>query len=122
MNPYTGEVEVRLGAESYSLRFTWDSLAAIETAHGENPNLFSPEVVASVAAIGFKTKHPEMTAERITELSPPLMPFAQTVQKALQWAYFGMESLPEDSDNAKKKTNPERGGLWPRIKQLWRRG
>jgi len=115
-------MEIRLRGQTYALRFTWDSLAAIEEAHGENPNLFSVDIVSSVAAIGFKEKHPELTAERIKAISPPLLPFAQSVQKALQWAYFGPEGIPEESEEEKKRASPIKGGFWRRIARLWRKG
>jgi len=121
VNPITGEVEVQLNGETFTLRFDWNALAAIEEAHGENPNLFTPDVVASVAAIGFKRHHPEMTAERIMEISPPLMPFAQTVQKALQWSYFGLEFIPDEDEDSKKKTSPDRGGFWRLLLRRWRK-
>jgi len=38
------------------------------------------------------------------ELSPPLIPFANDVQQALQWAYFGDKSVPEDDGVKKKRT------------------
>lgn len=121
MNPIRGAVDVELAGEMYTLRFDWNALAAIEAAQGDSPNLFDPHVVASVAAIGFAARHPELTAERIMELSPPLMPFAGIVQQALQLAYFGPES-PDVSDDAKKKSGPERAGFWRRIQRRWRRG
>ncbi|MFA5706800.1 MAG: hypothetical protein WDA41_10635 [Candidatus Neomarinimicrobiota bacterium] len=119
MNPITGEAEITIAGQAYSIRYDWAALAEVEAAHGQAPNLFSPDVVASVAAAGLKRKHPDMTAERIKELSPPLVPLAHAVQTALQWAYFGDEGIPEDTGDKKKAT---RGGLSGRIKRLFRRG
>ena len=121
MNRITGEVDVRIEGKTYYLRFDWNCLAAIEEAHGDSPNLFNPDVVASIAAIGFRRKHPDMTPERIKELSPPLMPFAASVQQALQWAYFGLDELPEESTGAKKKTGLRRLGFWKPINWPWRK-
>lgn len=121
MNPITGEAEVRIDGAAYTIRYDWDSLAAIEEAHGESPNLFDPDVIASVAAIGFRRHHPDLTAERIKALSPPLVPFAAQVQQALQWAYFGPDGVPEESGGAKKKTDPARVGFWRRIRRPWRK-
>ncbi|GAF93543.1 unnamed protein product, partial [marine sediment metagenome] len=116
MNPITGEHDIEIGGQRYTVRFDWDALAEVTTKHGDSPNLFSPDVVASVASIGMKKHHPEMTPERIKELSPPLVPFAKSIQTALQYAYFGDEALPEDS---KKKKSPRKGGLCQGIRRLF---
>lgn len=122
MNAITGTVEISLSGQSYTLRFDWDGLAAIEVTHGENPNLFDVDTVASIAAIGFRRQHPELTAAKIKELSPPLLPFALLVQQALQWAYFGPEGMPDEPEDAKKKTTPKKTGFWKRIVPPWPRG
>lgn len=122
MNAITGAVEVSISGQLYTLRFDWDGLAAMEAAHGENPNLFDVDVVASIAAIGFHQHHPELTAARIKELSPPLLPFALLVQQALQWAYFGPEGIPEEPEDAKKKTSLKKTGFWKHIVLPWFRG
>lgn len=119
MNPITGEHDITIAGRPYTLRYDWAALAEVESAHGQAPNLFSPDVVASVAAAGLKRQHPEMTAERIKELSPPLVPLAHAVQTALQWAYFGAEGIPDDAGD-KKKATPS--GLFGRIRSLFRRG
>jgi hypothetical protein len=116
-NPITGEAQVEIQGKQYTLRFDWEAIAAVNAVHGDGPNMFDPVVVASVAAIGMKKYHPEMTAERIRELSPPLIPFAAAVQQALQWAYFGAEAPP--AGKAEKKSLPlGRTGWWRRIRQL----
>jgi len=117
MNYITGEAEVKINGKDYTLRYDWGCLSEIETAHGDNPNLFNPDIVASVASIGLKKRYPEMTPEHIKELSPPLIPFAKAVQLAMQYAYFGQEAIPKDSE----KKNLKRVGLLQHIKQLFRK-
>jgi len=112
MNPVTGEKEVTMGGQRYVLRFTWRALAEIEKKHGEHPDMFDPETVASVAAAGMRERHPDMTSERIMDLSPPLVPFARAVQEALAWAYFGGEAVPEDAAAKGKKKDPREAGPW----------
>jgi hypothetical protein len=119
MNKITGEVPVEIGGREYVLRFDWQALADVEQAHGGSPNLFAPDVVASVAAFGLRKRHPEMTAQRIKDASPPLIPFANTVQMALQWAYFGPDGVP---DGTKKKPSMTLRGLWMRLRRLFRAG
>ena len=116
MNPITGESKVDIDGKEYTIRFDWSCLAEIESAHGDSPNLFNPEIVASVAAIGMKKHHPELTAAQILEMSPPLIPFATEVQRAMQYAYFGAESVPKDSQ---KKNLQKKDGLLHHIKRLF---
>ena len=118
MNPVTGEAEVEIAGTKYPLRFDWSCLAEIESAHGDSPNMFNPDIVAGIAAIGMKKHNPEMTAEKIKELSPPLIPFAKAVQLAMQFAYFGAETIPEDDQ---KKNARKKGGWWQRIKSQFKR-
>ena len=113
MNPITGEKKIAIAGEEYILRYDWRALSEVVARHGDAPNMMNPEVIASVAAIGLARRYPEITAERIMELSPPLVPFAHAVQTAIQWAYFGAEK-PGD---VKKKNAPPKAGLWRRIKQ-----
>ena len=120
MNPVTGDKQIEIGGRKCILKFTWKALSEIEHKYGDNPNLFDPEIIANVAAAGFRAIHPELTAERIMELSPALMPFVKDVQQALQWAYFGAEAVNAATDDVKK--NRPKGGLWLRIKRLLRRG
>jgi hypothetical protein len=120
MNPITGEKEIDIAGEKYILRFDWKALAEIEQRYGDSPNLFNAEVVSEVAAAGLRMRHPEMTAQKVMELSPPLVPLAHAVQQALQWAYFGPEAVPKEG--VKKKHAPGTGGLWNRIARLFRRG
>ena len=115
MNPITGEAEINIAGKSYTIKYDWACLAEIETVHGDDPNLFNPDVVASIAAIGLKKNHPEITAEKIKDLSPPLVPFAKAVQDAMKFAYFGNEPIPEKQEE--KKSVQKRGGLWHLIRQ-----
>jgi hypothetical protein len=100
----TGLKRIDIDGKPYYLRFTWAALAEIAGKYGDSPNLFEPETVAFVGSAGLRERHPEMTPERIMELSPPLIPFANDVQEALQWAYFGDQGIPEGDDVKKKQT------------------
>jgi len=115
MNPVTGLAEIDICGTKYSIRFDWEALAAVTAEHGDAPNLFSPDIVASIAAIGMRKYHPDITADKIKELSPPLIPFAHAIQQALQWAYFGAESLPKEDDGQKKSQRKD--GWWQRIRR-----
>jgi hypothetical protein len=112
----TGMKQIVINGKSYYLRFTWAALSEVAGKYGDNPNLFDPETVAFVASAGMRERHPEMTPEKIMELSPPLYPFTNDVQQALKWAYFGSDKIPNDED-VKKKLNPI--GLIKRIGRLF---
>ena len=100
----TGEKRIKIDGKTYFLRYTWKALAEVAEKYGDSPNLFQPETVAFVGSAGLRERHPEITPEKIMELSPPLIPFANDVQQALQWAYFGDKGVPEDGDVKKKRT------------------
>jgi len=100
----TGEKRIEIDGKTYFLRYTWKALAEVAEKYGDSPNLFQPETVAFVGSAGLRERHPEITPEKIMELSPPLIPFANDVQQALQWAYFGDKGVPEDGDVKKKRT------------------
>jgi hypothetical protein len=117
MNPVTGEKKIIINGVPYVMKFTWKALSEIEQRHGDKPDLFNAEIVADVAAAGLRERHPEMTAEVLMNLSPPLAPFIRDVQQALQWAYFGPEAIP--ADKGVKKNRPA-AGLWRRIaRRFW---
>jgi hypothetical protein len=99
----TGVKVIVINNKEYRLRYSWAVLAEISEKYGDSPNLFDPETVAFVGAAGLRERHPEMTPEKIMEISPPLIPFANAVQKALEWAYFGGKGIP-DEDIKKKQT------------------
>lgn len=115
MNPVTGEKILEIGGRELVMRFDWRALSEVEKKFGDKPNLFDPETVAAVAEAGLRPRHPDMTAKRIIELSPPLVPFANAVQTALQWAYFGAEAVPKLEEGSKKKSLRRGDGLWKRI-------
>lgn len=122
MNPITGECEIEIAGRKYTLRYDWSALAEVEAAHGDSPNFFNAQVIASIAAVGMKRNHPEMTPEKIMDLSPPLVPFINTVQAAMQYAYFGAGAVPDKKeDEVKKNTSPLTAGLWRRLKQRFNR-
>jgi len=120
MSKIDGNFKIEIAGNPYTMRFDWQALSEVETAHGDTPNLFNSEVVASVASFGLIRNHPELTKGRIIELSPPLVPFIKSVQQALNWAYFGKDTIPEDVE--KKKVLPIMSGLLKPIRRLFGKG
>ena len=115
----TGVKRTDIAGKPYYLRYSWAALAEVAGKYGDNPNLFDPETVAFVGSAGLRKHHPDMTPEKIMELSPPLIPFANDVQEALKWAYFGDAPIPDGDDAVKKK--PILTGWIKRIvRRCWR--
>jgi hypothetical protein len=117
MSAITGEKEITIGDKKFIVRFNWKALAEIADKYGDTPNLFKPEVVAFVASMGLLARYPEMTPGKIMELSPPFLPFANDIQLALKWAYFGGENVPEMDSTEKKSI--QKTGLLTRIRMLF---
>lgn len=121
MNTLSGETEISLDGKLYILRFPWTSLAAVIEQYGEDPNLFDVKTLASVTAEGLRARYPEMTAERILKISPPLIPTGMAVQAALNAAFFGPNGPPTEGAEVKKKS-PLLTLFWRRITRPWRQG
>jgi len=97
----TGFKTTKINNRSYYLRYTWAALAEVSQKYGDEPDVFDPETLSFVGSAGLREKHPELTPEKLMEISPPLVTFANDVQQALTWAYFGDQGIPEDG--VKKK-------------------
>jgi hypothetical protein len=119
MSAITGEKELKIAGKKYILRFTWKALSEISEKYGDSPNIFKPEVVSDIASMGLIDKYPDMTPDKIMEISPPLIPFANEIQQAMTWAYFGDKDIPKIEIDEKK--NLSKTGLFSRMKMLFRR-
>jgi hypothetical protein len=97
MSKIDGKLKVNIGRVQGTLLFNWQALAEVESEFGETPNFFKSEVTAKIAEFGFKATNPELTQDRIMELSPPLVPFISAVQSALNSAYYGTDPEPKKS-------------------------
>jgi hypothetical protein len=120
MSKIDGNYTIEIAGKPYTMQFDWQALSEVQAAHGDTPNLFNSEVVASVASFGLARSHPEMTKGRIIELSPPLVPFINSVQKALNWAYFGKDNTPEVAE--KKKISQLMGIFFRPLDRLFGKG
>lgn len=115
-----GRHVIYIYGQPYVLRYTWGAIAEVLEKYGEKPNFLDPRNLASIAAIGMREHHPDMTEDKIMQISPPLIPFARSVQDALHYAYFGPEQAPAEAEEAKKKTGAN--GLLRRIRKLCHMG
>lgn len=99
-NPISGIIPLPLNGTEYRLQFTWNAVAQISRKFGTNTNLFDPDILAQVVAIGLQKHHPEQAnAEFVMEASPPLIDVINIVTKGLQYAYFGEKGAPANAGN-----------------------
>jgi len=116
-NPYRGEYHVQIGDTLCTIRFDWDAIAKAFALYGDMAisdlfNGFKPDELAGLLAIVVEKNHPELTAEKIKEISPPYIPCVKALDKAMAYAYFGIES----PDDAQKKSLIAR--MVQRIKEI----
>jgi len=105
-NKFTGVVPLEFGGKEYKIVFDWEALALLksEFSQEEQSKLFTqqnPHVLAKVLVFGLKRHHPEVTAEQILKASPPFLKVVSALDRALRWAYFGIDEA-DDTDDVKK--------------------
>ena len=121
MNPLTGECPVQLGDQTYTLRFTWAAVAEVQAAYGDDPKLEDMATLAAVGAAGLRAHHPEMTAERLMELSPPIFPFQVAIRQAWEWAWCGPGGAAGMAKEAEERAGPPAAGSPRPTRWPWRR-
>lgn len=112
-NPIRGLAVTEIDGRRVSLVFNWDALAKLRATFGdETLDLLNPDTLARVGELALAAHAPDLTADRLRELSPPLMPFVEAVNRAHHYALWG--GGPEDASK-KKKTMPSTPILWRRL-------
>lgn len=115
-NKYKGEQLVTIGEKVYILFFDWQAVAEVLSAMGESVlaklsevGALKPDEMAKLLSIGLSKNHPEMTPEKILELSPPLVPTLAALDMALAIAFFGPEKVaPKKETEAKEPVKVEK--------------
>lgn len=95
-NAISGVIPISLGGKEYRLQYTWNAITAISRKFGDETNLFDPETLSEVIAIGLHKHHPDMTAVDVADASPPIIEAITVVNQALQYAYFGDKEPPAE--------------------------
>lgn len=100
-NRYKGEYPIEIGGETYVMVFDWNAIAAAHGAYGNTAvaeifQKFEPDTLAGLMQIALAKHHPEMTADKIKAISPPYIPSATAVDKAMAYAYFGVDEAPTE--------------------------
>lgn len=115
-NPLRGEGSIVLEGKSFPLRYSWTALAEL---HAKFPNGFAlnnPAVLAEVLALGLRHADPDMTPEKLMEMSPPLIDAIDAANRAIAAAYYGDKEPPENPENpplAPSSTGSESPGTPP---------
>jgi len=111
-NKLLGLVRFKIGQSVYTLQYTWEELAELESVYGAaGPQLGDMDILADVAAVGLRRRHPELDKAAIKKLSPPVFVLHGAVNKALRYAYYGDENpdtVVSDIAGSKKKRHPLR--------------
>ena len=106
-NKYTGEVEITMGGEDYILALDWKAMSKIYSDDACGPhalrNLFmlSPDSLAKVTAYALERNHPEMTADKVMELSPPMNLVLEKLGRAVLFALKGTDEEVNDEPDSK---------------------
>ena len=105
VNRDRGEVALVMGGESYILHYDWAAVGRLRALLGIKDfdkklralgDGTKPKDMAEVVAIGLARNHPDITAEQILEIAPPLVPTVEAFNEALMLAFYGAAGAPED--------------------------
>lgn len=134
VNRYTGETEIRLAGQVYTLVFDFRALTEIAGIEehlrfligiGPEAGLRAHltghiELLPRIVQAGLRARHGEVALEAIAAGLTPLRPALQATAAALWAAIAG-------PDEARRDGRPEgfptaTGGIWRRATRWWRRG
>ena len=108
-NKYVGEVSLDIAGKKYILRYDWNAIGKLKTKFGPDfdqkisrASIESDMVImAVVLAIGLERHHPgKLPVEKIIDLSPPVVPVVDAINKAIVYAYHGtteVSAQPEEN-------------------------
>lgn len=80
-----------LSDQTFLLDFDWPALAEIYKRFGATADLFNPEILGEVVVLGLRRHHPDITLAVVHAGSPPVVEVIRTVDRALKWAYSGVD-------------------------------
>jgi hypothetical protein len=90
--PHAGEARLSLGGRDLVLVYDWRAFSALGKAGFtgmESLSPYEPERLAEILAIGLARHHPDLTAARLMDLSPPFLAVIDAVARAIGYALAG---------------------------------
>lgn len=107
-NPTRGTAEISLDGKTYTMRLNWHGIVKVRRAYPEGYNLADPEHLATVMAIALAEHHPDITADHVMDMSPPIEKCIEAVTDCINYAWWGApeppERKPEDqAENPRKR-------------------
>lgn len=110
-NKYMGEAPLVLDGKTHSVVFDYAAIAEAQEKLGTEALVkigvlgsLAVREMCELAAIGLKKHHPNVTADDLMRLSPPIAHMRKACDDALTYAFFGAEALrPEKKEGAKKE-------------------
>ena len=111
---HTGETTVSLDGRDLTLVYDWRAISALKLAL-QGADVFEalagnePEALASIVAIGLARHHPEYTAARVLDASPPLVRTTHAAVRALNRAFWGAEAPPPADPQTPAAATPAAG-------------
>lgn len=95
-NPVRGIVNIEIEGETYEMRLTWHGVAQVRHIYPDGYNLADPNHLAVIMSIAMGHKHPDMSPDRIMDLSPPLETAISAVSTMIDYAWWGKKGEAED--------------------------
>lgn len=108
-NPIRGTVQLDIEGTTYTMRLNWHGVAQIRRAYPDGYNLADPEHLSVIMSIAMAEKHPDMTPDRIMDLSPPLETAIEAVSDLVNYSWWGQKTAPErKEEEGKSDENPRK--------------
>lgn len=117
VNAHKGQVSLKLGRRNVVVAYDWNALATLRNELGADyldalanaADTTDLDVLAKALSIGLEKHQPgDYPAERIAEMSPPIVRVVGAINQALNAANWGADGPPETDD-----TPAEAGGVNP---------
>ena len=102
---------IELNGQTLQLDFDWVALAEIYDRFGATTDLFNPKVLREVVMIGLGRHHPEIDQAFADKASPPIIDTIAIVDRALRYAYDGIDSDAPDDVTPKRRRRDRTGNL-----------
>ena len=107
--PHAGEARLEIDGRELVLVYDWRAFSMLGRAGFsglEALTPYEPERLAEILAIGLARHHPEMTAARIIELSPPFLLVIDAIARGIGYALAGPDKVRPPDPRPPAATSP----------------